>query len=68
MYLPALDFFIYVFTNVRHYLQKHKEWENIYKLLSELEKLFMVLDKDRVKRGVPSKFYNVLQEESPDSN
>ena len=56
--LPAHDF--YKFLQLRHYLKTHKEWENICKTPSKLEKLLMAYTEGETKKGAISKLYKVL--------
>lgn len=64
--LSAHDF--YKFLQLRHYLQTHKEWENICKTSSKLEELLMAYTEGETKKGVISKLYKVLQQESKNNN
>lgn len=64
--LPAHDF--YKFLQLRDYLQKHQEWENIYKTPSKLEEVLWSFSEDKSKKGVISKIYKALQHESDDNN
>lgn len=58
----------YKFLQLRHYLQKHKEWDNIRKTPSKLEELLMSFTEEKTKKGVISKIYKALQHESNDNN
>lgn len=64
--LPNHDF--YKFLQLRHYLQKHEEWEIICKLPSKLEELLMSFTKEKTKKGAISNIYKALQHDSDDSN
>ena len=64
--LPAHDF--YKFLQLRHYLKTHKEWENICKTPLKLKELLMAHTEGETKKGVISKLYKVLQQESNNNN
>ncbi len=52
--LPAQD--LYTFLQIRHYLQKHKEWDNIHKIPSKLEELLIALIEKETKKGLYQKY------------
>lgn len=59
---------IFEFLQLRHYLQTHKEWENICKTPSKLEELLIAYTEGETKKGIISKLYKVLQHESNNNN
>lgn len=63
--LPAQDF--YKFLQLRHYLQKHTEWENICNKPFKLEERLMSFTEE-TKKGVISKMYEAIQHESNDNS
>ena len=64
--LPAHDH--YKFLQLRHYLKKHQEWENICKTSSKLKELLMAFTEEVTKKGAISKIYKALQHKSKDDN
>lgn len=64
--LPSHDF--YKFLQLRDYLQKHQEWENIRKTPSKLEETIWSFSEDKSKKGVILKIYKALQHKSEGNN
>lgn len=58
----------YKYLQLRHYLQKHNEWERISKEPTKVEELFMSFTEEESKKGLISKTYKALQYESNDNN
>lgn len=64
--LPTHDFFKYL--QLRHYLQKHKEWDKMCTLPSNIEQFFILTIKGTIKKKVISHIYKILQEELTDNS
>ena len=64
--LPAHDFFKY--RQLRHYLQKHKEWDKLCTLPSNIEHVFILVIKGTIKKKVISHLYRILQGELADNS
>lgn len=59
--LPTHD--LYKYLQMRHYLQKHKEWENIQMPPSNIENFFLSVIKGNITTKFISYIYKILQEE-----
>ena len=67
---PSSPWFFFFFSNffqLRHYLQKHKEWDKLCTLPSNIEHFFILTIKGTIKKVI-SHTYKILQEELTDNS
>lgn len=53
----------YRFLQIRHYLQKNKNWESILKEPSKTEQFLIKCEGEKMKKGIISRFYRALQQD-----
>ena len=66
MIYQTRTFFRYL--QIRHYLQKHQEWDKLCSLPTKIEHFFISITKGTVKTKFISHIYKILQEELKENN